>query len=48
MIFLERAREGHHQSDEHCNCFKGDIGDTSERWGGVCMGFSDYVDTILT
>ena len=26
MIFLERTREGHRQSDEHWNCFKGDVG----------------------
>ena len=38
MIFLEteRMREGHRQSDEHWNCFKGDVGETSERWSGVC------------
>ena len=24
--FLERTREGHHQSDEHWNCFKGNVG----------------------
>ena len=35
MIFLERTREGHHQSDEHWNCFKGDDGETSERWDGA-------------
>ena len=23
-------REGHHQSDEHWNCFKGDVGETPE------------------
>ena len=34
-IFLERTREGHHQSDEHWNCFEGQIGETSERRGGV-------------
>ena len=25
-VFLERIREGHRQSDEHRNCFKGDDG----------------------
>ena len=33
MIFLERMREGHHQSNKHWNHFKGNIGETSEmRW----------------
>ena len=32
-IFLERTREGHRQSDEHWNRFKGDVGETSERDG---------------
>ena len=32
---LERAREGHHQSDKHWNHFKGNVGETSETgWGG--------------
>ena len=34
-------------SDELWNCFKGNIGETSERWGGVHMGFSECIDTIL-
>ena len=45
-IFLERTREGHRQSDEHWNCFKGNIGETSERWGGAHMGFSERIDII--
>ena len=36
MIFLEKTREGYHQSDEHWDCFKGSIGETSE------MGWSAY------
>ena len=47
MIFLERTREGHHQSDEHWNHFKGNVGETSEIWGGVHMGFSKLINTIL-
>ena len=47
MIFHERMREGHHQSDENWNSFKGDIGETSERLGGMHMGFSERIDTIL-
>ena len=44
-IFLERTREGHHQSDEH---FKGEVGETSERRGGAHMGFSKRTNTILS
>ena len=47
MIFLERMREGHHQSDEHWDRFKGNAGETVERWGGAHMGFSECIDTIL-
>ena len=46
-IFLERMREGHCQSDEHWNRFKGNIGETSARRGGAHMGFSACIDTIL-
>ena len=46
-VFLERTREGHRQSDEHWNHFKGEVGETSERWGGTHMGFSKCIDTIL-
>ena len=35
MIFLERTREGHRQSDEHWNRFKGDNGNISEKMGGA-------------
>ena len=38
-IFLERTREGHRQSDENWNRFKGDFGETSERRGGAPKGF---------
>ena len=34
-------------SIKHWNCFKGNIGETSERWGGAHMGFSKRTDTIL-
>ena len=44
---LERTREGHRQSDEHWNRFKGDAGETSERRGGANMGFCESIDTIL-
>ena len=36
MIFLERTREGHRQSGEHWNRFKGNVWKTSE------MGWSVY------
>ena len=47
MIFLKRMRKDHYQLDEHWNCFKGNIGETSDRWGGVCTGFSKCIHTIL-
>ena len=47
MIFLEMMREGHQESDEHWNRFKGNIGEPSERWDRVHMGFSEHIDTIL-
>ena len=47
MIFLERMREGHRESDKHWNHFKGNIRETSERWDGVHMGFSECIDTFL-
>ena len=34
-IFPERTSEGHHQSDEHWSCFKGNIGETSARRVGT-------------
>ena len=46
-IFLERTREGHRQSNEHWNRFKGNVGETSERRGGAHKGFSERIDTIL-
>ena len=48
-IFLWKdEREGHRQSDEHWNRFKGNAGETSERRGGAHMGFSERIDTIWT
>ena len=56
MIFFKRMREGHHQSDEEWNRFKGYSGETSERKGEVhiiyisiyiYMGFPKCTDTIL-
>ena len=35
MIFIERTRKGHRQSDEHWNRFKGNVQKTSERRGGA-------------
>ena len=46
-IFLERTRKGHRQSNQHWNCFKGNIGDTPERRCGAHMGFPERIDTIL-
>ena len=50
-IFLQTMRKGQHQSDQHRNCWSGTVGNTgktSERWGGVHMGFPEHVDTIWT
>ena len=44
---FERTREGHRQSDEHWNKFKGDVGETSERGDVAHMGLSERTDTIL-
>ena len=45
--FLDRTREGHRQWDEHRKCFGDNAGETSERWGGAHMSFSEWTDTIL-
>ena len=29
---FKKMREGHQRSDEHWNCFKGNVTETSERW----------------
>ena len=47
MVFLEKMREGHCQSDERQKYSKGNVGKTSLRWGGAHMGFSERIDTIL-
>ena len=41
-IFPERTREGHRQSDEQWDRFKGVIGETSET--RIIMGFSECID----
>ena len=33
--------------DEHWNCFKDNLGETSERRGGAHMDFSEGMDTTL-
>ena len=45
-IFLERTREGRCQSDKHC--FKGNVRETSERWGGAHTGFFKHIDTTYS
>ena len=47
LFYRERKREGHGQSDEHRNSFKGNAGETSERRGGAHMGFSESIAIIL-
>ena len=47
-MFLERTREGHRQSDEHWDRFKGDVGGKClKSRGGAHMGVSERIDTIL-
>ena len=41
------TRKGRSQSDEHWNCFKGDVRETTEGRGGALMGFFECIDTIL-
>ena len=45
MIFLERTRQGHCQSDKHRNHFKGNTGEPSEGWGRALMGIFKHTDT---
>ena len=41
------TREGHRQSDEHWNRFKGDVGETlRDGMVRIIMGFSESIDTI--
>ena len=47
MIFLKKAREGHRQSAEHWNHFKGSFGESSKRQGEALLGFSKGTDAIL-
>ena len=43
-----KDERGHRQSDEHWNCFKGNVGGgTFERRGGAHMGSSARTDTTL-
>ena len=47
-IFLERTRDGHRRSDEHWNCFKGNVGkllrDGVER---MIIGVFERIGTML-
>lgn len=47
MILHDRTREGHRQSEDHWNRFKGYGGETAERWSGLHLGFSKRINTIL-
>ena len=45
---LKGQEWGHHQSDKHWNCFKGNVGKTSERQDGAHIwGFSKHIATSL-
>ena len=48
MMCIKKTRNDCHQSDAHGKCFKGNVGETSERWGGTNNGrFSKFIDTIM-
>ena len=34
------------QPDKHWHCFKGKLGETTERQGRVCRGLSEHYDVI--
>ena len=36
------------QPGKYWHCFKGNLGETAERWGGACMGLSEHYDAILS
>ena len=36
------------QPHKHWHYFKGNLGETAERWGGACMGLSECYDAILS
>ena len=41
---LERTRKGRHrQSDEHWNCLKGNVGETSDEMERMIMGFPERI-----
>ena len=44
-MFLERTREGHGQSGEHRNCFKGNVEEISKRRGGAHIGPAELYST---
>ena len=48
-IFLWRTRttKGRRQSDQHCNCFRGHSGQTSERRDGASMAIPKRVDNFV-
>ena len=45
--FLPKESIMGHNSDEHWNCFKGNVGETSDRRVGAHLGFFDHTETSL-
>ena len=49
LPWILKGQEGHHQSDEHWNCFKGNVEETDKMgWSAyICyiMSFSKHIDT---
>ena len=48
-IFFERTKKSHRQSEEHWNCFKDNVGQTSETRSETAyrMDFTERIDTIF-
>ena len=44
---LEGTKEGQRDSNERLNCFKGNVGETSEIRGGAQKGSSERTDAVL-
>ena len=47
IYHYHKQKHFQHQSDEQKNCFKGNFGETFQRWGTAHMGFFKHIDTTL-
>ena len=46
MTHLEGMKQGFYQANQHCYCFKGNIGETFRRWVVFNMSFPRHKDSI--